>query len=121
MLKGKTGPSCLYMMSAAQSCSREGGCDASSQGMTTSAIKKMPMLQGKKHIVGQFNVLFPGIVDPTVLSSKCHLNNVGSALETSALAFARLPTVEADRWSLAAWNSLSAADKVAWARRTYPP
>ena len=115
-LKGKTGPSCLYMLSGAQCCSRAGGPDASSQGVSTSEIKKLPGREGKKHIVSEFDARFPGIVDPSAFSSKVHVNDVGTALETSALAFERLAAVDADRWSLAVWNTLSPAEQVARAR-----
>ena len=115
-LKGITGPRCLYMMSGAQCCSRAGGPDASSQGVSTSEIKKLPGLEGKKHIVSEFDARFPGIVDPSAFSNKVHVNDVGTALETSALAFERLAAVDANRWSLAAWHALSPAEQVARAR-----
>ena len=115
-LKGIIGPNCLFMMSGAQCCSRAGGPDASSRGVSTSEIKKLPGREGKKHIVSEFDARFPGIVDPSAFSSTSHVNNVGTALETSALAFERLAAGDADRWSLAVWNTLSPAEQVARAR-----
>ena len=115
-LKGVTGPSCLFMMSGAQCCSHEGGSDASSRGVSTSEIKKMPEREGKKNMVRQFDEHFPGIVHPSAFSSKVDVNNVGTALAASALAFKNLPAVEADKWSLAVWNALSQAEQAARAR-----
>ena len=112
-LKGIIGPNCLFMMSGAQCCSRAGGPDASSQGVSTSEIKKLPGREGKKHIVSEFDARFPGIVDPSAFSSTTHVNNVGTALATSALAFGNVAAVEADKWSLAVWDTLSQAEQVA--------
>ena len=114
-LKGKTGPRCLYMMSAAQCCARDGECAASLAGVTTSEIKKMPNQPVKKLTVVRFGENFPGVIDESALSKSAGVNYVGTALSTAALAFANLPTVEADRWNLATWSSKTSAEKVAWA------
>ena len=112
-LKGKTGPSCLFMMSGAQCCGRDGGSDASSRGVSTSEIKKMPERQGKKYIVGEFDAHFLSIVHPMAFGSTAHVNDIGTALATSALAFGNVAAVEADKWSLAVWDTLSQAEQVA--------
>ena len=70
----------------------------------------MPERQGKKNIVSEFDAHFPGIIDPMAFISKVHVNDVGTTLATSALAFEKLAAVDADRWSLAVWDTLSQAE-----------
>ena len=115
-LKGRIGPNCLYMQSASCACIRKGGCEASSQGESMAEIRKLQLAEGKKQMVERFAQHFPDALHPDVLPSKTHINDVGTALELTALAFAKLPNAVADKWNLEAWHSKTPPEKVAWAR-----
>ena len=113
LLKGKTGPNCLFMMSGAQACCHAGGCAASLQGQSTTSIRRLPLAASQQSKTMEFTHHFSWAVDSSVASNSRAKGDVAVGLDAAAQAFRLLPVAEADRWNLKALAEMDDGEK-AW-------
>ena len=113
LLKGKTGPNYLFMMSGAQACCHAGGCAASLQGQSTTSIRRLPLAASQQSKVMEFTQHFAWAVDRSVASNSRAKGEVAVGLDAAAQAFRLLPVAEADRWNLEALAEMNDGEK-AW-------